>query len=356
MSLSAEAGVVDARLRAATVNVKGRLVRIAWRCLAAVLTGTVLIVTAAGSVMTGASTTNTTTTVPRAFVPGPGARAGMVVISPNRKMYLECRGSGSPTVVLIPGLIAAADTWSYVTDAAGANRPSRTAVYPRVSTFTRVCSYDRPGTVRENGTFTPSTPVAQPTTLTSDAADLHALLTAARVTGPYVLVGWSFGGPIARFYASTYPHDVAGLVLVDGTSEYLQSALSPADFTVFLELAQRDDAQRVAQWKDVEQFDPAATFAQLRAAPAVPTMPVVVLSADKFDPDAFRARLPPGAPSNYPQLFWRAQLSSQDSLAKLFPGAIHIADTRSSHNIQNYQPQLVVKWVRYVVNKVRRNR
>jgi hypothetical protein len=85
-------------------------------------------------------------------------------------------------------------------------------------------------------------------------------------------------------------------------------------------------------------------------------MPVVVLSADKFDPEAFRARLPRGAPSNYPQLFWRAQLSSQDSLAKLFPGAIHIADTRSSHNIQNYQPQLVVKWVRYVVRKVRRNR
>ena len=121
-----------------------------------------------------------------------------------------------------------------------------------------------------NGTSTPSTPVAQPTTLMSDAADLHALLTAARVTGPYVLVGWSFGGPIARFFASTYPQDVAGLVLVDGTSEYLQSALSPADFTVFLELARQDDAQRVAQWKDVEQFDPGATFAQLRAAPPVP--------------------------------------------------------------------------------------
>jgi pimeloyl-ACP methyl ester carboxylesterase len=332
------------------------LVRIALRRLAATLIGTALVVTAAGSAIADASTTTTATTAPRAFVPGPGTRAGMVAISPNRKMYLECRGRGSPTVVLVPGLIAAADTWSHVTDAAGANRPSPSAVYPRVGTFTRVCSYDRPGTAIENGSFTSSTPVIQPTTPVSDAADLHALLTAARVTGPYVLVGWSFGGPIARLYASTYPKDVAGLVLVDGTSEYLQSALSPADFAMFLKLTQRDDAQRVAQWKDVEHFDPAATFAQLRAAPPVATMPVVVLSADKFDPEAFRARLPRGAPSNYPQLFWRAQLSSQDSLAKLFPGAIHIADTRSSHNIQNYQPQLVVKWVRYVVRKVRRNR
>jgi pimeloyl-ACP methyl ester carboxylesterase len=330
-------------------------VRIAARCFAVVLTGAVLAVPAAGSAIAAAATTSTTTTIPRPFVPGPGTRSGMVAISPSRQMYLECRGSGSPTVVLVPGLIAAADTWSYVTDSAGANRHSRDAVYPRVGTFTRVCSYDRPGTVRENGTFTPSTPVAQPATPASDAADLHALLAGARVTGPYVLVGWSFGGPIARLYASTYPQDVAGLVLVDGTSEYLQSALPPADFTVFLQLAQREDAQRVAQWKDVEQLDPATAFAQLRAAPTAPAVPVVVLSSDKFDPHAFGARLPPGTPSNYPQVFWRGQLSSQDSLAALFPGAVHIADTKSSHNIQNEQPQLVVKWVRYVVNQVRRN-
>ena len=328
--------------------------RIAFRGLAALLMGGALIITG-GSSIAQASTTSTTFTVPRAFVLGPGTRSGMVAISPGRSLYLECRGRGSPTVVLVPGLVAAADTWSYVTNTAGVSRPSPNAVYPRVGTFTRVCSYDRPGTARENGTLTPSTPVAQPTTPASDAADLHALLTAARVRGPYVLVGWSFGGPIARLYASTYPQD-AGLVLVDGTSEYLQSALSPADFAIFLKLTQRDDAQRVAQWKDVEQFDPAVAFAQLRAAPPVPRMPVVVLSANQYDAKAFGARLPPGTPTNYPQVFWRAQVSSQDSLAKLFPGAIHVTDTKSSHNIQNHQPQLVVKWVRDVVHKVRQNR
>ena len=38
-----------------------------------------------------------------------------------------------------------------------------------------------------------------------------------------------------------------------------------------------------------------------------------------------------------------------------YEGATHIVDTKSSHNIQNYQPQLVVKWVRYVVQRVRQN-
>lgn len=325
-------------------------VRIASRCLAPILMLGALTL-ATGGLAAGASTT--TTPAPPAFAPGPGTRAGMVTLSPDRKMYLQCRGSGSPTVVLVPGLVAAADTWSYVTNAAGVTRRSPRAVYPQVGTFTRVCSYDRPGTARENGTFTPSTPVQQPTTLAGDVTDLHALLTTAQVAAPYVMVGWSFGGPIARLYASTYPGEVAGLVLVDAMSQYLETALSPANFAIFMKLTQRDDAARVAQWKQVERVDPITTFAQLRAAPPPPKMPVVVLSGDTFDTAAFRKRLPPGTPANYPRLFWRAQLRSQDSLAAMFPGAIHVKDTNSGHNIQHYQPQLVVQWVRTVVRRVR---
>ncbi|MGV9305497.1 alpha/beta fold hydrolase [Nonomuraea sp. NPDC003727] len=67
----------------------------------------------------------------------------------------------------------------------------------------------------------------QPTTSKGDVADLHALLEAARVPGPYVLVGWSAGGPIVRIYAGEYPHEVSGLVLVDAESEFLQSELTP---------------------------------------------------------------------------------------------------------------------------------
>ncbi|MFG1783268.1 alpha/beta fold hydrolase [Rhodococcus oryzae] len=274
-------------------------------------------------------------------------------IGGGRQMYLECRGSGSPTVVLVPGAVAAADTWSEVADRSGDMVPSGSAVYPEVGAFTRVCSYDRPGTARAGDEFTPSTPVSQPTDPERDTADLHALLTAAEVPGPYVLVGWSYGGPIARVYAGTHPDETAGLVLVDGMSEFLESELTPAEFKVFLQMNELDNKRRTAQWADVEQLDPAAIFPQLHAAPPVPDVPVVVLSGDTFDPDAFRARLPADAPADYPEVFWRAQLASQDSLALLFPGAQHITKTNSGHNIHNESPQLVIDAIREVVTAAR---
>ncbi|MFI1262338.1 MULTISPECIES: alpha/beta fold hydrolase [Streptomyces] len=280
--------------------------------------------------------------------------ARLVDIGQGRKMYLECHGSGSPTVILVPGLVAAADTWRNVRGPAGAMKASSSAVYPGVGRFTRVCSYDRPGTAREGGKPTTSTSVPQPTTPRTDVADLHTLLTTAKVPGPYVLVGWSAGGPIVRIYAGEYPRDVSGLVLVDAETEFLQSRLTPAQFTTFLALERKDDAKRIAQWKDVERQEPTTLFGQLRAAPPVPDVPVVVLSGDEFDPRAFRARLPAGAPANYPQIFWRAQLASQGDLARKFPGARHVTKTNSDHNIQNNQPQLVIDAVREVVDKARR--
>lgn len=320
-----------------------------------VVAGTLWVVAGCGAGAIGA--------VPRPFAVAAADRTatggagvdpvGLFAISPQRKLYLECHGTGAPTVVLVPGLIAAADTWSYVTTPSATLRRSPAAVYPSVGRITRVCSYDRPGTASEDGALSPSTPVPQPTTPLGDTSDLHRLLAVAGVACPCVLVGWSFGGLIARAYASTYPRSVDGLVLVDSTSEYLQTSMSPADFDVFEALVRDDDAKRIAQWSDVERFDPATTFAQIRALPPVRPMPVVVLSSDKFDPAAFATRLPPGAPADYPRIFWRAQLESQDRLAALFPGAVHISDTRSEHNIQNNQPRLVFDWIRSVVARAR---
>ena len=64
--------------------------------------------------------------------------------------------------------------------------------------------------------------VPQPTRARDAVADLHAVLSSAHEPGPYVFVGQSYGGLIARLYASTYRKDISGLVLVDALSEGLR--------------------------------------------------------------------------------------------------------------------------------------
>ena len=94
-------------------------------------------------------------------------------------------------------------------------------VLPGVAAFTRVCAYDRPGTMGDvNPDLDPqgplfypgrSDPVPQPRTTLDKVADLHALLRAADIRGPYVLVGHSAGGPVVPRYASMYPDEVVGM-------------------------------------------------------------------------------------------------------------------------------------------------
>ena len=122
--------------------------------------------------------------------------ADLVDIGGDRKMYMECHGKGSPTVVFVSGAGDRAETWSKTLD------PSKQAVLPAIAQTNRVCAYDRPGTLLATGEgaedFEPSRsdPVPQPTTLQDGVSDLHALLSASGERGPYVVVGHSLGGAI----------------------------------------------------------------------------------------------------------------------------------------------------------------
>jgi pimeloyl-ACP methyl ester carboxylesterase len=268
--------------------------------------------------------------------------AGLVDIGGDRKMYLKCHGKGSPTVVLVSGFRGSHDDWSSVIDSGGELKPSGSAVFPEVSKFTRVCAYDRPGTTRLDGTPTRSTPVVQPTTAQDGAADLHALLRAAKQPGPYVLVAHSWGGLIGRLYASTYLDEVSALVLVDPGSEFLQDTLTPAQWAKFVRAAKQPGKPR-----DLEAADYKPSVRALRAAPPVRSIPAVVLTSDmcfEFVPGAGGAKATCQA--------WRA---AQDQLATVLD-AKHITDTNSGHFIQGEQPQLVIDAIGQVVDTVRNQR
>src|SRR6266496_4625433 len=156
-----------------------------------------------------------------AYAQQKGDSAGLVEIGAGRKMFLECRGSGSPTVILESGDRNDAEVWSTPLE------PGKSTVFPQVAKFTRVCAYDRPGTVRDVNHLSRSTQVPMPRTARDVVSDLHALLQKAHVPGPYVLAAHSLGGIFARLYASTYPNEVVGMVLVDSTSEKIRSAFTP---------------------------------------------------------------------------------------------------------------------------------
>jgi len=120
---------------------------------------------------------------------------GQMVDIGGRKMHLDCRGTGSPTVILESGLDTNGSlSWDKVQD--------------EIAQLTRTCSYDRAGVMW-------SEPKAPPHDADGVVADLHATLVAAGITGPLVMVCHSLGGPYIMDYTKRYGDEVKGLVFVD---------------------------------------------------------------------------------------------------------------------------------------------
>ncbi len=269
----------------------------------------------------------------------PAITTRAVAIGHGRRIELQCRGAGSPTVVLISGTRGAWDDWTSAGNpVTGRSKPSPTAVFPQVARVTRVCGYDRPGVTTLAGRPTRTTPVRQPTTAQDGVADLHALLAAAGVPGPYVLVGQSWGGLVAQLYARRHPADVEGLVLVDPANQYLRVTLGPTAWRRFLAAGRKLD-----DGSGAETPDHAGSVGAVAAAPPPRRIPTVVLAADQ--PFDFGAG--PGT--------WPAWVAAQTRLAGGLH-ARHITRTDSGHVIQMVRPGLVTREILSVVGDVRAGR
>jgi pimeloyl-ACP methyl ester carboxylesterase len=128
--------------------------------------------------------------------PPSGGRTYLVA---GHSLYLRCTGSGSPAVILFNGL--------------GERTPSWAWVQGDVAQRTQVCVFDRAGQGWSgNGSGRQDAHQL--------SADVHGLLAAASVPGPYVIAGHSVGGTYALAYAMDYPQDVAGVALIDSATPY----------------------------------------------------------------------------------------------------------------------------------------
>jgi pimeloyl-ACP methyl ester carboxylesterase len=252
---------------------------------------------------------------------GPGR---LVAVGGGRELYLNCVGSGSPTLVLEAGFPGDSTTWR--------------DVQPRLGQTTRTCAYDRAGLGN-------SPPMRGVHDARDEIADLQRVLRAAAIPPPYVLVGHSYGGMLARLFAAEHPQETTGVVLVDARGNDAtrrQLALWPK--------SQAPAARRVV-FKSVQQgVDLAAGEALASHVRTLGDRPLAVVTAGRHAGEWWKYVHPPVA-----RALDRLWTRLQDELAALSSDHLHIVARRSDHFVQlrDGQPSVVIRAVEAVVRAVR---
>ncbi len=248
---------------------------------------------------------------------------GKLVDVGGHRLYLDCTGEGSPTVILDAGMGGASDSWS--------------RIQPEIAKFTRVCSYDRANTGQSDS-------VPKPRTIEQIVDDLHNLLTNAKVPAPYVLVGHSFGGMNVRMYADKYPANAAGMVLVDSS---LEDLFARWDAFVDAESMKRKRARMI---DNPEGVDWEATCAKVRAANWRSNIPLIVLTQGKDEDLSKIASEDVETVKKMGQVFRELQVD----LTRHSSNSKQIIAEKSGHNIHDDQPALVIDAIRRVAVAVQR--
>jgi len=273
---------------------------------------------------------------------------GQLVDVGGRKMHIDCAGQGMPVVIFESGLGDSFLSWR--------------KVQPEVAKFTRTCSYDRAG-------IGYSETSSGPRTSRVFAEQLHALLQAASVSPPYILVGHSMGGYDVRLFASRFRGEVAGMVLVDASHPDQENRFPPelkamegswlrdAEFVAYtmpfglprlMDLCDDDPVLRAAECNFQTAFENMAEIksfprsaAETAATGSLGDMPLAVLS---HDPDRPSADLPPDVAKVTNDAWEKMQVE----LSHLSTRGTETIVKGSSHYIQIDRPEAVVAAIKNV--------
>lgn len=271
---------------------------------------------------------------PKAGDPAPGT----LIDIGGHKLHLRCVGpeEAKPVVIFEAGGGGYSRDWTTV----------QNQLSPRI----RSCAYDRAGSG-----WSDKGPA--PRTMKQEVFELHNLLQAAKIKGPYVLVGQSIGGLLVRFYVEQYSRDVAGVVLVDATHE--SNILFNTRINKWVELRTLATGRPVPEPKRegapsteykpeddylAEEFQLLYQARQTHPSP-FGDRPLIVLAAGIRPP-------PPGmSEEDYKDLRARKNEQAKD-LAGLSKNAKFVLDASSRHNMQADNPALVARSVEEVLAAV----
>jgi pimeloyl-ACP methyl ester carboxylesterase len=283
---------------------------------------------------------------------------GRMIDMDGYRLHLTDDGTGGPTVMILHGAGDCSFSWMYV----------RRQLAPTA----RVLSYDRPGMGASPASGQAPDPVRT-------VEELHKVLERSGAPGPYVLVGHSLGGLIARLYAHRYPDEVAGIVFVDSSHEaLLQDKPFLASLKALAVMAKIMRALSVvgvprllaslgvmpmyaAERKYyVQQLSPTeyrqwqaaclGNFSPAAAAELLSAVPLMEAAARAMSPTQFGDM--PVAVLNNPS-FGPAWSEKGRELASRSTNATHKTSDRPGHSLQMPRPELVLEAVGHVLDQVR---
>ena len=221
-------------------------------------------------------------------------------------------GEGETTVILDAGL--------------GGTSEDLSKVQPEVANFSKVFSYSRAGLGQsEKATI--------PRTCKDIISDLRSLLLAANLHPPYVLVAHSWSGINARWYASQYPEEIAGMILVDAVNE--------DKYEQFEKILSEEKANRMWAFvkdpsKNDENIDRIASIAQVRDKQILFGFPLIILTR-AADSDELS----------------KIETDLQAEFLKLSTNSRQYFSKHNDHFIQNLEPELVIDSIRQVIKSIK---
>ncbi len=240
----------------------------------------------------------------------------------SRKLYFNYSRTTKPSVIFISGMGDSSDTWEKI----------QILVSQEASTL----SYDRSGVGRSEA----APPV--PRTCLDLVEELSELLLAGFVDPPFILVGHSFGGLVARLFASVHPQLVCGLVLVDAAPEYKELAYARV-LPPQLRAANRDYYENPRL--NIENIDKARSYEQVSVHSGQSDIPLAILTRG----------LPERSDGDWPvQELLKIEQRLQADFQRLSNASKLRIAGRSRHYIHVDEPELVVEEIESMIKGIKR--